>query len=307
MSNATPPQHNRLRAVRTLFVHRWHAAQTIGEWFGNEAVGERFEHINHVRSLAQYVWRYGAFREDEAGTGRVPERGAAHSLGEIVKPVAKRGREHFEMAVRYTARFGVSPPVILGAAHGRADSGHPRRADADVAHLVAYAAEHRDIMVFSHQLVALHIAMLPYFVQMRYLTPRDAEAFRRGHVPILTPLTSRHRHPAEAEDGPAYTGPLPGDLSEALLGTFARNIYQALACRARSELFETLSRRGADAVEIAAPAGGRHWEGGCPTERTAVPGEWPPPRVAGSSLPRSSSRGAGCASRYGTARSPQCS
>lgn len=48
----------RLRLGRTLFVHRWHAAQTIGEWFGNEAVGERFEHVNHARSLAQYIWNH---------------------------------------------------------------------------------------------------------------------------------------------------------------------------------------------------------------------------------------------------------
>ena len=51
----------RLRTFRTLFVHRWHAAQTVGEWFGNDEVGFRFEHINHTRSLVEYVWRYGPF------------------------------------------------------------------------------------------------------------------------------------------------------------------------------------------------------------------------------------------------------
>ena len=48
--------------------------------------------------------------------------------------------------------------------------------------------------------------------------------------------------------GPPYNGPLPGDLSGALLGTFARNIHHALACRARSELFETLARHPRAAV-----------------------------------------------------------
>ena len=69
--NHQPPWQRRLRIARTLFVHRWHAPQTVGEWFGNESIGERFEHINHVRSLAQYVWRCGAFCEDTDATGRV--------------------------------------------------------------------------------------------------------------------------------------------------------------------------------------------------------------------------------------------
>ena len=47
-----------LRTARTKFVYRWHAAQTIGECLGNDAVGERFEHINHAKSLDEYVWRY---------------------------------------------------------------------------------------------------------------------------------------------------------------------------------------------------------------------------------------------------------
>ncbi|MCY3545261.1 MAG: helix-hairpin-helix domain-containing protein [Gemmatimonadetes bacterium] len=253
------PWRSRLRAARTLFVHRWHAAQTIGEWFGNEAVGERFEHINHVRSLAQYVWRYGPFREDDAGTGRVPEPHWARNLGQIVRPVAKRGREHFEMAVRYAARFGASEPSkpsSRGVRRNRANTPPRRSADAsvDLDRLVAYALEHPDVGTFAKQLVALHRAMLRYYVQMRYLTPGEAEAFRRSHIPILTPLTSPVRHPAEAEDGPAYSGPMPGDLSEALLGTFARNIYQALACRARSELFKTLMRNAEAAAEIAVVA-----------------------------------------------------
>jgi len=91
--NHWPLWRQRLRLTRTLFVHRWHAAQTVGEWFGNESVGVRFEHINHVRSLAQYVWRCGAFCEDAERTGRVALPDAARSLQAIVKPVAAMGSD----------------------------------------------------------------------------------------------------------------------------------------------------------------------------------------------------------------------
>ena len=224
--------HRRLRMARTLFVHRWHAAQTVGEWFGNESVGERFEHINHVRSLAQYVWRCGAFCEEAEGTGRVALPDAARSLRAIVKPVAAKGRDHFEHAVRYAARFGGDTPSTV------ADHGDP-----GLAALLRYAAAHADIRTFASGLTGLHRAMLRYYVQMRYLTPAEAEAFRRGRFPLLTPLRATRRHPAEEGDGPMYTGPLPGNLSGALLNTFARNIHHALACRARAELFQTLSAR----------------------------------------------------------------
>ena len=224
-----PPWHRRLRTARTLFVHRWHAAQTVGEWFGNESVGERFEHINHVRSLAQYVWRCGAFCEDAEGTGRLALPDAARSLRAIVKPVAAKGHDHLEMAVRYAARFGGHAP-------------NARAADADVhgSTLLRYAAQHRAIVRFATELVRLHRAMLRYYVQMRYLTRTEAEAFRRGRIPLLTPLRRHRRHPAELGDGLLDSGPLPSDLSGALLNTFARNIHHALACRARTELFQAL-------------------------------------------------------------------
>ena len=170
------PWNERLRLARTLFVHRWHAAQTVGESFGNESVGERFEHINHVRSLAQYVWRCGAFCENAERTGRIAVPHAARSLRAIVKPVAAKGRGHFERAVRYAAWFG-----------GRAPTASVVQADPDLAALLRYAAEHADIRAFARELAELHRAMLRYYVQMRYLTPTEAEAFRRGRIPLLTP------------------------------------------------------------------------------------------------------------------------
>ena len=230
MMNYRTVLYRRLRLARTLFVHRWHAAQTVGEWFGNESVGERFEHINHVRSLAQYVWRCGAFCEDAEETGRVALPDAARSLRAIVKPVASGGRAHFEQAVRYAARFGSDAPSAF-AVHG----------DPDLSALLGYATDHPDIVTFAAELADLHRAMLRYWVQMRYLTLAEAESFMRGRIPLLTSLHASRRHPAERGDGPLYKGPLPGDLSGALLNTFARNIHHALACRARTELFQTLS------------------------------------------------------------------
>ena len=224
-----PLWQRRLRIARTLFVHRWHSAQTVGEWFGNESIGERFEHINHARSLAQYIWRCGAFCEEADRTGRVGLPHAASSLRTIVEPVAAKGHDHLEMAVRYAARFGDRAPTA-SAAH----------ADAHLSALLSYAADNPDIQKFATELVRLHRAMFRYYVQMRYLTPAEADAFRRGHIPLLTPLARTRRHPAELPDGPLYAGPLPDDLSSALANTFARNIRHALACRARTELFQTL-------------------------------------------------------------------
>ena len=246
--NHQPPWRRRLRLARTLFVHRWHAAQTVGEWLGNESVGERFEHINHVRSLAQYVWRCGAFCEDAEGTGRIPLSRAARSLQAIVKPAAAKGHGHFETAVRYAARFGDRMPSARAVG-----------ADAHLSTLLGYAAKHHDIVRFATELVRLHRAMLRYYVQMRYLTPTEAEGFRRERIPLLTPLRRNRRHPAELGSGPLYTGPLPGDLSGALLNTFARNIHHALACRARTELFRTLSEhpQGSEvATEVRGPRSG---------------------------------------------------
>ncbi len=162
--------------------------------------------------------------------GRIALPHAARSLRAIVEPVAANGRDHLERAVRYAARFGSGSPTASVA-----------RGDSDLAALLDYADKHGDIRTFAIRLAELHRAMLRYFVQMRYLTPTEAETFRRGWIPLLTPLRAARRHPAERSDGPLYTDPLPGDLSDALLNTFARNVHHALACRARTELFQTLS------------------------------------------------------------------
>ena len=104
-----------LRTARTKFVHRWHAAQIIGERLGNDAVGERFEHINHARSLAEYVWRYGVFEESDDGTGRVGRQDIPHGLQNVMAPVAAKGRAHLHMAARY---------ALLAAGHGSGNAAH---------------------------------------------------------------------------------------------------------------------------------------------------------------------------------------
>ncbi len=236
-SNRRHRIRRRLRHLRTDFVHRWHAAQTIGEWFGNDQVGHRFEHINHLRSLAQYIWRFGAFRERDDGTGRIPVDSEALGLGAIVRPIARRGREHFENAVLYAARYGDAPPQSVASSGQSGDSVH-----AEVAGLVASVGRYPDIPLFARRLTELHRAMLNYQVQMRVLTEREADRYRRGPFPILSGLSHRP-HPAELRQGPLGRDRLPADLSAALLATFSRDIYRALCCRARSELFETLFAR----------------------------------------------------------------
>lgn len=220
----------RLRSLRTLFVHRWHAAQTIGEWFGNEEIGFRFEHINHARSLTEYIWRYGAFGEAPDGTGRI-SLGPTDSLWSIARLVARRGRAHLAQAVRYAALFGSRPP----AEWTRYPSESQR-------HLLRYAVEHPDVVEFAERLVELHRAMIPYYLEMGYITALEARQYRVGWIPVLQPIGradgSRPPQPDDFEAEPM----LQGDLVVALRSVFARNIHNALASRARAELFETIAQ-----------------------------------------------------------------
>ncbi len=216
----------RLRLGRTLFVHRWHAAQTIGEWCGNDSVGERFEHINHARSLAEYVWSCGPFKEDADGSGRVALDG--DGLKAIVAPVARKGRSVLSTAVRHAATLGSD----ARAGSGPLDAGTQQ---------------------FATRLLGLHRAMLPYYVEMRYLTPAQAEGFRRGPVPLFEPLLAANGRAREGTD----TSELPEDLVAALQRAFAVNIYRALACRARAELFETVVRSHPRGARFATVATGR--------------------------------------------------
>ena len=245
--------HRRLRTFRTLFVHRWHAAQTIGEWFGNDDIGFRFEHINHTRSLVEYIWRYGAFSESSDGTGRVPHP-TARSLRSIVRPVARKGRKHFEKAVKYAVLFGTPPParVTRRANQPEQEARNQMRLLIEIRRrtkeawetepgraLHRYASEHPDIKEFASRLIELHLAMLPYYVQMRYLTAQEADEYPSRKIPLLVPLGGSDGSKWTRPDNIDPTTELRGDLVAALRGVFAANIHNALACRARADLFET--------------------------------------------------------------------
>lgn len=246
---------SRLRTFRTLFVHRWHASQTIGEWFGNDDIGFRFEHVNHARSLAEYVWRYGPFSESPEGTERIPVPGAS-SLRSIVRPVARKGRRHFGMAVRYAAMFGRAGPAARALEFGASEPDprdrlrliiESRRRVNRAAEtksgraVLQYASEHPSIEEFAAHLLDLHHAMLPFYVQMRYVTAEEADAYSIRGVPVLAPLGGADGARWKYPDDIAGARALSGDLVAILRGTFACNIYTALACRARAELFESLA------------------------------------------------------------------
>ena len=231
------PTREQLRLARTKFVHRWHAAQTIRERLGNDAVGERFEHINHARSLAEYVWRYGVFEESGDGTGRVARQDMPYGLRDVVAPVAARGANHLRMAARYAL-------IAAGLGRDETDSSDGGRTSVPVAaerqQLLRYAEQHPEIKLFAAGIIALHRGMLQYYVQMRYLTPVEAERYRTGAMPLFAPLP---RPGASAvRESSADADASIGDPVAALRGAFARNLYNALVARAQSELLETVAR-----------------------------------------------------------------
>ena len=225
----------RLRIARTKFVHRWHAAQTVGERLGNDAVGERFEHVNHAKSLAEYIWRYGVFEESADGSGRVARQDVSRGLRDVIAPVAAKGGTHLRLAARYAM-------VIAGGGDDTVPPGDGSSAGAERSEhldLRQYAEEHPDIAVFARRVIALHRGMLRYYVQMRFLTPAEAEYCGTHPIPLFAPIGgveergAEHRTTDEATD-------VPEDPVSALRRAFARDIYNALVARARAELLETV-------------------------------------------------------------------
>lgn len=221
--------HEKLRLWRTMFIHRWHAPQTIGELHGRPSVGMRFEHINHRESLAQYLWRYGAFAENEEGTGRVAIRAEPplkKGLQATIKELESQAPGLLSKAVEY-AIFKYGAPDLT--ANENVVREHSLKLD-------ELASEHPAIVEFADKLCQLHRNMLPFYLQMRYLTPDETRNFMAGRMPLLTPL-----HPTD-ETSHVGTDPVfvTGDPASALLDTFSQNIYNALCWRARAELFEVM-------------------------------------------------------------------
>ena len=221
-----------LRIARTKFVHRWHAAQTVGERLGNDAVGERFEHINHAKSLAEYVWRYGVFEESADGTGRVARQDVPFSLRDIVVPVAAKGRAHLRLAAWYAETVAGTGGYASPPSDGSEDSSE--RSEDQV--LRRYAEQNPDIKIFADRVVDLHRGMLRYYVQMRLLTPTEAQYSTINRIPLFVPLGGVEERSGEQRRR------IPDDPISALRSTFAKNIYNALVARARAELFETVRR-----------------------------------------------------------------
>ena len=97
---------------------------------GNDAVGKRFEHSNHAKSLAEYIWRYGLFEESVDGTGRVARHDVPYSLRDVVAPVAAKGHTHLRYA-------------LIVAGHEDGDGAWPGGACATDRVRSRHAAEHR--------------------------------------------------------------------------------------------------------------------------------------------------------------------
>ena len=222
----------KLRLWRTLFIHRWHAPQTIGELHGRPSIGMRFEHINHRESLTEYIWRYGAFRENKEGTGRedvsdTPSR--ANGLQAIIKELDINAPGLLTEAVEYTIiKYG--------------DPGQPDDDDYNqqrTSQLVELASEHPAIADFAAKLYELHCNMLYFYVQMRYITIDEVKTYLSGKIPLLTPLRPTDKAGTEIQVGKDSLT-VTGDPISALRETFSQNIYNALCWRARAELFEVM-------------------------------------------------------------------
>ena len=221
-----PGFREKLRLWRTMFIHRWHAPQTIGELHGQPGVGMRFEHINHRESLTQYLWRYGAFAENKDGTGRVAvpaKPPLKKGLQATIKELERQAPGLLSKAVEYTIFKYGAPDLAV---------------DEDVIQqhsleLDELASQHPAIIEFADKLCQLHRNMLPFYLQMNYLTLDEAREYMTGRMPMLTPLRPTDETSQVGKD-PVF---VTGDPASALLDTFSQNIYNALCWRARAELF----------------------------------------------------------------------
>ena len=87
--------------------------------------------------------------------------------------------------------------------------------------------------------------MLRYYVQMRYLTPVEAERYRTGAIPLFASLRGISSRTAESLLSNVAAASTD-DLTAAVRGMFARNIYNALVARAQGELLETVVQHPED-------------------------------------------------------------
>ena len=224
-----PGFREKLRLWRTMFIHRWHAPQTIGELHGRPSVGMRFEHINHRESLTQYLWQHGAFAENKDGTGRVgvsAKPPLKKGLQATIKELERQAPGLLSKAVEYTIFMYGAPDL---AANEDVIQQHSLKLD-------ELASEHPAIIEFADKLRQLHRNMLPFYLQMNYLTLDETTEYMAGTMPMLTPLRPTDKTSQVGKD-PVF---VTGDPASALFDTFSQNIYNALCWRARAELFEVI-------------------------------------------------------------------
>ena len=210
----------------------------------------RFEHINHRESLTQYVWRYGAFRENDAATGRQdmsdkPSR--ANGLQAIIKELESQTPGLLPRAIEYAIFKYGNPDVPVYTDRIRQ---HSQELD-------LLASQYPAIPAVAEKLYRLHREMLPFYYQMRYLTKEEATRYADGKMPLLAPLRATDNPETELRVGkdPIF---FTGDPVSALRETFSQNIYNALCWRARAELFEvTDTTKGQHGMEFAAIVNGR--------------------------------------------------
>lgn len=222
----------KLRLWRTLFIHRWHAPQTIGELHGRPSVGMRFEHINHRESLTEYLWRYGAFRENDDGTGRqdiLDSPSRENGLQAIIKELETNAPGLLSDAIEY-AIFKYGKPNYTG---------NKDQLSQHLSGLKELASQHPAIAVFAKRLRLLQLRMLPFYIQMRYLTRHEAKNYNHERIPLLTPLLPTDNPGAEIQFGQDPVTVI-GDPVSTLREAFSQNIYNALCWRARAELFEVM-------------------------------------------------------------------
>ena len=206
---------DKLRLWRTLFIHRWHAPQTIGELHGRPSVGMRFEHINHRESLTQYVWRYGAFRENDAATGRQdmsdkPSR--ANGLQAIIKELESQTPGLLPRAIEYAIFKYGNPDVPVYTDRIRQ---HSQELD-------LLASQYPAIPAVAEKLYRLHREMLPFYYQMRYLTKEEATRYADGENAAAS-ATSCYRQPGKRNCGSGRTPfSLPVTPSQRLERRFPR-------------------------------------------------------------------------------------
>ena len=220
---------SRLRLWRTLFINRWHAAVTIGEARNCSETGARSEQINHAASLAEYLWFFGAFCENDQGTGRVDVNGSpspSNGLRHIVEELGPYDVKVARAAVHYTiwkyGNYRIDPAAM------------ERLVKEDLSRV---SIEIGRIDRFARRIRGLQVAMLRFYVEMNFLgAVGDRHLAAPRNQPVTSPVFSADVSPSGSVSVGWDEVPVKGDPILAVHTAFGKNIYHALCWRARHEL-----------------------------------------------------------------------